>query len=71
MIALMPAMPNLRHLELGYNDMRKLGSDDGQTSSISKMVLETLNFDGNALEEWRDIMMAIMPFKTSNTVFTA
>lgn len=51
--------------------MRKLGSDDGQTSSISKTVLETLNFDGNALEEWRDIMMAIMPFKTSNTVFTA
>lgn len=33
--------------------------------------LESVNFDGNALEEWNDIMMAIIPFTTSIAFFHA
>ena len=68
-------MPSLRYLELGYNNMRRLGGCEMQNAAIGPQTpmtrLESVNFDGNALEKWNDIMMAIIPFTTSIAFFHA
>ncbi|EJD02198.1 RNI-like protein [Fomitiporia mediterranea MF3/22] len=57
-IRLIPIMPNLRVLELGYNDIDRLnGSATDHHLSATK--LELLNLDANKLQDWSDIMISI------------
>ncbi|THH06709.1 hypothetical protein EW145_g3896 [Phellinidium pouzarii] len=62
-ITLTSVMPNIEYLEVGYNDMKILGGTAFQNYT-SATKLKILNFDGNELEEWSDVMMSTASFTT-------
>lgn len=62
-ILLISAMPNLRYLEIGYNNLKSLGGATQKMSFVTK--LETMNFDGNSLEDWTDVMISSSAFTSS------
>ncbi|KAL5490033.1 hypothetical protein ACEPAI_4866 [Sanghuangporus weigelae] len=61
-VLLLTVMPNLRAIELGYNNMERLGSTEFQ-DQLSGTKLQVLNLDENKLHDWHDVMEAIAPFK--------
>ncbi|KLO19152.1 RNI-like protein [Schizopora paradoxa] len=72
-ITLVSAMSNLRYLEIGYNRLRQLqGSSvvkNNNTQSVSGATnLQTVNFDGNELEEWNDAAMSLTIFPSVERV---
>ena len=68
MITLVSVMSNLRYLEIGYNRLRQLQGSSvvkniNNTQSVSGATkLQTVNFDGNELEEWNDVAMSLTTF---------
>ncbi|KAL5532876.1 hypothetical protein ACEPAF_4650 [Sanghuangporus sanghuang] len=61
-VLLLTVMPNLRVIELGYNNMERLGGTEFR-DQLSGTKLEVLNLDENKLHDWNDVMEAIAPFK--------
>ncbi|KAL5511371.1 hypothetical protein ACEPAH_4587 [Sanghuangporus vaninii] len=61
-VLLFTVMPRLRVIELGYNNMERLGSTELR-DQLSGTKLEVLNLDENKLHDWNDVMEAIAPFK--------
>lgn len=67
-ITLVSVMSNLRYLEIGYNRLGQLqGSSVVKTINNARSVsgatnLQTVNFDGNELEEWNDAAMSLTIF---------
>lgn len=52
-------MPSLRAVESGYNLLKQLDSDDSESAPTS---LHSINFDGNELNDWPQVMNALRPF---------
>jgi Leucine-rich repeat (LRR) protein len=52
--SLVHVFPNLKHLELGYNQIQNISLTG--LSSFTK--LEFLNLDSNQLENWGELMLA-------------
>ncbi|KAH8117073.1 RNI-like protein [Phellopilus nigrolimitatus] len=65
-ILLISAMPNLRYLEIGYNNLKSLGGATQNLSFVTK--LETMNFDGNSLEDWTDVMISSSAFTSLDRI---
>ncbi|OCB88021.1 RNI-like protein [Sanghuangporus baumii] len=61
-VLLLTVMPNLRVIELGYNNMERLGGTEFR-DQLSGTKLEVLNLDENKLHDWNDVMEAIAPFE--------
>ncbi|KAI0273469.1 hypothetical protein BC834DRAFT_990854 [Gloeopeniophorella convolvens] len=53
-------IPDLKHLELGYNRLEKLTYS---ILDLTESVITTLNFDGNQLSDWVGSNRALMPFQ--------
>ena len=50
------SLPQLRHLELGYNSLANLDSPaDTKSTAASLAKLEELNLEGNNLADWNHI----------------
>lgn len=62
---LLPHLPKLTSIELGYNRLDHLS--DGTTrkkSPITDTKLTTVNFDGNSLNNWSDICSSLAKYPT-------
>ncbi|KDQ10603.1 hypothetical protein BOTBODRAFT_57988 [Botryobasidium botryosum FD-172 SS1] len=58
LVFLSPIIPHLRHLQMGYNHLTKLCTTDRHREPLFPN-LELLNLEGNMLDSWKDIMMAL------------
>jgi hypothetical protein len=61
MLDVIMRMPSLKHIEMGYNRLTTLGSD--QPRGPVDPVLELINLDSNQLSEWDSICHALRPMK--------
>lgn len=57
--AVLPFMPALTTVELGYNRLRTLRPDSGPHSSHGALTLQEVNLDGNDLDNFVDINEAM------------
>lgn len=59
---LLPVMPKLEVVEIGYNRISHLSLESPLSDTPSK--LQTLNLDGNELDDWEGICAALDRFPT-------
>ena len=57
MLSIISYMPDLKHVEMGYNRLQSLSSDGCQRPT--QCSLELVNLDNNRLEDWTEIVAAL------------
>lgn len=62
---LLPHLPKLASIELGYNQLDHLSDEPaGQKSLTTDTKLATVNFDGNSLNNWSEICLSLTRYPT-------
>lgn len=62
---LLPHLPNLTTVELGYNRLDHLSDETtGRKPPTTETRLSTVNFDGNSLNNWSEICLSLAKYPT-------